>query len=125
MYKLLFYNFYLFSKYLKKVFPSHPNENVKYASVLMLSFFETLNIISIRKFFQPIDDTNLRNFEFIFFLVITSGVNYLLLAKGDKLNLLIKAVSLKSRRELSQGKFLMVFYMLLTFLCLWIAFHKA
>lgn len=125
MYKLVFYNFYLAVKYLKNTPFSKPFSNIKLGSVLSLSFFEVVNAITFTNYFNPHENImwGKQDFEFIFFLSLFGGLNFLYFTKGDRFNIIIKEISQKPKKELLVGKVVTITYCFLSIFFLWLVIH--
>jgi hypothetical protein len=114
-YKLIFYQFYLTVKFFRDHIKNHLfTGDLKFDSLLLFSAFEFLNVYSLFSFFREL---NLLKYFTIFFMVsivLTGGVNYLYLLRGDRFERLINEVKSKNPSYKMLAKIFTIFYAIAT-----------
>lgn len=115
MYNLIFYNFYLYVKFCKRVFNTSLYRDLKIGSILIISLLECLNLIVICKFF---DFKFAMNLSSTILLLPIFAINYLIFGVNNNFASIIKEIEKRPSEQLQSWKIVTLIYSVISLLAI-------
>jgi hypothetical protein len=122
MYNLIFYNFYLYVKFCKRVFNSNLYRDLKFGSILIISFHEFINIATIMKYlgFQLLNTKLSFTLNFLLSFLPIVLINYWIFGIGNKFEIVLSKLQNESYEILQLSKIITIIYSIITFISIFV-----
>jgi len=118
---MFFYQFYLCVKFFKNTLNPNIFRELKFGSILLITFFEVLNFLTLSKYFRHTESMKIGkyNIELILSMLFIAGLNYYYLARGNKFDETVRNVSQLPKNKLYIVQIATIFYAIVSFYFIW------